>query len=66
MEGHPSLSSTPTSPMSLNDILSGNMGSQNQALKNLQALAKLGGMSIGDHGKRQSQIVTSNKGKQLG
>lgn len=51
MEGHPTLSSNPTSPMSLNDILSGNMGSQNQALKNLQALAKLGGMSIGDHGK---------------
>ncbi|XP_034243852.1 brain tumor protein-like isoform X2 [Thrips palmi] len=49
MEGHPTLSSNPTSPMSFNDILSGNMGSQNQALKNLQALAKLGGMSIGDH-----------------
>lgn len=51
MDGHTSLSPNPTSPLLLTDLLSGTMGPQNHALKNLQALAKLGGMSIGDHGK---------------
>ncbi|KAE8745672.1 hypothetical protein FOCC_FOCC007673 [Frankliniella occidentalis] len=49
IDGHSNLSSNATSPMLLTDLLSGPIGHQNHALKNLQALAKLGGMSISDH-----------------
>lgn len=49
IDGHQSLSPNPTSPILLSDLLTGALGTQNHALKNLQALAKLGGMSIADH-----------------
>lgn len=47
----PSSNPSPTPSFSLADLFSGDISSTSNALNNLQALAKLGSVSLGDQGK---------------